>query len=129
VMVWPKYPTGADRDPGSGKVLELIPGLQSVRLELAPVYAMRFEFREGGIALPVGDPGMYVMQNIRAVGHEGRVTRDGLQSNMRVEVSAPGLYEISFEGIDADRYHPIAPRLVDVRAGEPTDVLVELHRK
>lgn len=129
VMVWPKFPTGADRDPGSGRVLELIPGLQSVRLELPPVYAIRFEFREDGVTRPVGDPGMSVMQNIRAVGHEGRVTRDGLQSNMRVEVSAAGAYEISFEGLDADRYHPIPPRSVDVHAGETAEVIVELHRK
>ncbi len=129
VMVWPKYPTGADRGSGSGKVLELIPGLQSVRLELGPVYAMRFEFREGGVALPVGDPGMYVMQNIRAVGHEGRVLRDGLQSNMRVEVSAPGVYEINFAGIDTDRYHSIPTRRVEVRAGETPDVIVELRPK
>jgi hypothetical protein len=44
-------------------------------------------------------------------------------------VSAPGVYEISFEGIDRGRYHPIPPRRVDVRAGETTEVIVELHRR
>ena len=53
----------------------------------------------------------------------------GLQRDMRVEVSAPGVYEISFEGIDADRYHPIPPRRVDVRPGETAEVIVELRRK
>ncbi len=130
VRVWPRFPSGSDLEyGGTGQDFELVPGLQSVRFELAPVYAMHFEFREGGVALPVGDPGMYVMQNIRAVGHEGRVTGDGLQTDMRVGVSAPGLYEISFVGIDADRYHPIPPRRVDVRAGEPAEVIVELRRK
>ncbi len=129
VTFWP-YNIPSELDYGMAWMnLEVVPGLQSVRFELAPVYAMHFEFREGGAALPVGDPGMYVMQNIRAVDHEGRVTGDGLQTNMRVTVSAPGLYEISFEGIDADRYHPIPLRLVDVRAGETTEVIVELRLK
>ncbi|MEM7164544.1 MAG: sigma-70 family RNA polymerase sigma factor [Planctomycetota bacterium] len=129
VMVWSKYPTGADRDPGSGKVLDLKPGLQTLTLKLRPAYAMRFEFREDGVALPVGDPGMYVMRNIRPIDHDGRVLRDGLQSNMLVEVSAPGVYEVSFKDIDADKYHPVPPRRVDVRVGDPTDVIVELRRK
>ncbi len=129
VMVWPKYPTGPDRGAGNGEIVDLIPGRQSVRLELEPTYAMRFEFREGGVAWPVGDPGMFVMKNIRAVGHDGHVTRDGLQRNMQVEVSQPGFYEISFEDIDPDRYHPIPARRVEVRAGEVIDVIVELSRK
>lgn len=109
--------------------LELDPGLQSVRFELEPVYAMFFEFREGGTALPTGPQGLYVSRDIRPVGHEGQVTGDGLQTDMRVEVSAPGVYEISFEGVTGDRYHRIPPRRVDVRAGEPTEVIVELRRK
>ena len=69
-------------------------------------------------------------QNLRAVDQEGlppslsRVAEERL-----VEVSAPGLYEISFEGVGADRFLPITPRLVDVRAGETAEVIVELRRK
>jgi hypothetical protein len=100
-----------------------------VVLELAPVCAMRFEFREDGTPLPTGPRGLQTTRDIRAVDHEGRVTGGGLQRDMRVEVSAPGLYEIRFEGIDPDRYHPLPPRRVDVRAGETTEVIVELRRK
>ena len=45
------------------------------------------------------------------------------------EVSAPGVYEIKFEGLTKDRFHPIPPRLVAVRAGELAEVIVELRRK
>ena len=84
--------------------LEFSPGRQPLRFELAPIYALRFEFRDDGIALPVDDQvGVFVSRGIRAVDHEGRVTRDGLQSDMHVELSAPGVYEISFEGIGGDR--------------------------
>jgi hypothetical protein len=109
--------------------LELVPGLQSVTFEFAPVYAMRFEFREDGTALPTGPQGLHTTEDIRAVDHEGRVTDGGLQRDMIVEVSAPGLYEISFERIDVDLYQPIPPRRVDVRAGETAEVIVELKRK
>ena len=130
VRVWPKWPNGAEREfGGNGMDLELVPGLQSAKFELAPVYALRFEFREDGTALPTGPQGMHTTQDIRAVGHEGRVTDGGLQRDMIVEVSAPGLYEISFDRIDAERYHTVPPRLVDVRAGETTEVIVDLRRR
>ena len=128
VLVWPR---GQDKlgYGGAGKEVELRPGFQSVRYELPLVYAMHFEFREGGVALPVGPQGMHVSKDIRAVDHEGRVTSDGLQTNMYVAVSAPGLYEISFERVTGDRFHPIPPRLIEVRAGETPEVIVELRRK
>lgn len=130
IRAWPRLPTGSDIEYGGiGQDFTLVPGFQSVRFELEPVYAMRFEFREDGVTLPVGDPGMYVTQNIRAVGHEGRVTSDGLQTSMRVAVSEPGVYEIRFDGLDPDLYHPMPSRLVDVRAGLATEVVVELLRK
>ncbi len=44
-------------------------------------------------------------------------------------VSARGVYEVSFEGVGADRFHPIPPRRVYVRAGETAEVIVELRRK
>ena len=44
-------------------------------------------------------------------------------------MSAPGVYEISFEGLTKGRFHPIPPQLVEVRAGETAEVIVELHRK
>jgi hypothetical protein len=44
-------------------------------------------------------------------------------------VTAPGVYEISFEGLTKGRFHPIPLRLVDVRAGETAEVIVELRRK
>jgi len=107
--------------------LELVPGLQTVRFELEPVYAIRFEFRVNGAPLPQDD-GIFqgLSRGIRAVGHEGRVHA---VTYWLFEASAPGLYEISFEGIGADRFLPTAPRLVDVRAGETAEVIVELRRK
>ncbi len=44
-------------------------------------------------------------------------------------IFSPGLYEIDFDGVGSDRFLPIPPRLVDVRAGEPREVIVELQRK
>ena len=128
--IWPgEIPSGLDYGTRV-KDIELVPGLQSVRLELKPVYTIRFEFREGGAALPWGDGvGFGMGQSVRAVGHEGRVTNNLLQNGRGVEVSAPGVYEISFESVDADRFLPIPPRRVDVRSGETTDVIVELDRK
>jgi hypothetical protein len=108
--------------------LELVPGLQSVRFEFAPVCAIRLEFRDGEAALPYED-GIYyeVFKGIvRAVDHEGRTTP--LYKGY-VRVSAPGVYEVSFEGVSDERFHPIPPRSVDVRAGETTEVIVELRRK
>ncbi len=46
-----------------------------------------------------------------------------------MEVNAPGVYEVSFEGVGADRFLPILPRLVVVRPGETAEVIVELRRK
>ena len=109
--------------------IELVPGLQSVKFEFAPVYAMLFEVREDGTALPTGHQGFLTTRDIRAVNHEGRVTDGGLKRDMRVEVSESGIYEIKFEGVTGDSFHPIPPRLVNMRAGEPANVLVELHRK
>ncbi len=64
---------------------------------------------------------------IRAVGHDGRV--GGMYPYSLVAASAPGLYEISFEGVGTDRFLPIPPRRVKVSAGETTEVIVELERK
>ena len=105
----------------------LVPGFQSLRFELPPLHGMHFEFREDGSTLPVGDPGMFVTKNIRAVGHDGRVTGDGLQTDRIVEVSAPGVYELHFDGIDTERYHPLPPRQVEVREGEVVKVIVDLR--
>ena len=44
-------------------------------------------------------------------------------------MSAPGVYEVSFEGVGADRFHSTPPRRVDVSPGETAEVIVELHRK
>ena len=110
--------------------LELVPGPQSVRLELGPRYAIRFEFRENEEAPPPGDEFYYgAIPSVRAVEHGGQVTRNWWWNNREIEVSAPGVCEVSFEGVGEDRFHPIPPRLVDVRPGETTEVIVELHRK
>jgi len=110
--------------------LVLVPGLQSVRLQLEPVYAIRFDFRVGGVTLPRDDPVWEgVAQGISAVDHEGYMTAHRLQAKRIVEVSTPGAYEISFEGIGADRFVPILPRIVDVRPGETVEVIVELQKK
>jgi hypothetical protein len=114
------------------KDLELVPGLQSVRLELAPPCRIRFEFRVDGAAPRLSD-GIWdwmhygTLKSVRAVDHEGRCR--GRAGERVAEVSAPGVYEIDFEGLTKDRFHPIPPRLVSVRAGETAEVIVELHRK
>ena len=41
-----------------------------------------------------------------------------------LEATAPAIYEISFEGISADRFFPIMPWRVEVRAGETAEVIV-----
>jgi hypothetical protein len=107
---------------------ELVHGLQSVRLELAPPCTIRFEFRVDGAPLPYED-GIFggLSRCIRAVGHDGRV--GGMYPYSLVWASAPGPYEISFEGIGTDRFLPIPPRRVEVREGETTEVIVELRRK
>ena len=113
--------------------LELSPGFQAVRFEFEPVYAFRIDLREGGVTVHGFDPiwaELQQPQNLRAVDHEGLPTSLGRFDEERlVEVSAPGLYEIRFEGVGTDRFQPIAPRFVDVRAGETAEVIVELHRK
>lgn len=108
---------------------ELVAGSQAVRFELPPLYAMDFEFREGDAVLPIGPQGMHVQKDIRAVDHHGEVTGDGLQTDMRVEVSAPGLYEIDFDRVTGEAYRPIPRRLVQVQAGEVLKVVVDLVRK
>jgi len=111
----------------SGKDLELVPGLQSVRLELTPPYTIRFELSVDGAALPYDD-GIYrgLGQGIRGVDHDGRAS---YVSRRVAAVTAPGVYEISFEGVGADRFLPIAPRQVVVREGETAEVIVELYLK
>ncbi len=114
------------------KDLELVPGLQSVRLEVGPACRIRFEFRVDGAAPRLSD-GIWdwmhygTLKSVRAVDHKGRSR--GRVGEQLTEVSAPGVYEISFEGLTEGRFHPIPPRLVDVRAGETTKVIVELRRK
>ena len=113
---------------GSGGMdLELVPGLQSARLELAPPHSFRIEFHVDGAALPYDD-GIYwdLHEGIRAVDHEG-LARYVWQKVARV--SAPGVYEISFEGVGVDRFLPISPQRVDVREGETAEVIVELQSK
>lgn len=108
--------------------LELVAGLQSMHLELAPSCTIRFEFRVDGAALPFEDRIHHGLSRcIRAVGHDGRV--GDLYPYSLVLASAPGFYDISFEGVGADRFHPIPPRRVELRAGQTTEVIVELLRR
>jgi len=110
------------------KETELTPGRHSIRLELNPTCILRFEFRVDGAALPHEDAVFVgLSKGIRAVGHDGRA--GGMYPYSLVEASAPGLYEISFEGVGADRFLPIPPRRVEVREGETTEVIVELQRR
>ncbi len=109
--------------------LELVPGFQSVRFEFAPACAFRYEFRDGASALPYEDGVYYEVLTkgiVRAVEHEGRASP---LNKGNVTVSAPGVYELNFEGVSDDRFHPIPTRRVDVREGETTVVIVQLRRK
>lgn len=125
VTTW-GIPSGLDFG-GRAQDLELVPGLQSVRLELAPACTLRFEFRVDGAALPYEDQVFHGLGRfIRAVGHEGRVQAI---KYWLYEASAPGPYGITFEGVGTDRFLPIPPRVVDVREGETTEVIVDLTRK
>ena len=130
VRVWPGIP--GELDYGRNwEDLELVPGLQSVRFELGPVCAIRFEFRDGEATLPQLD-GIWneMSRGIRGVDHEGRLysIKDVTKGKL-VKVDAPGVYEVSFEGVGADRFHPIPPRRIDVHPGETAEVIVELRRK
>jgi len=121
---------------GQGKLglrdLKLVPGRQSVRFELWPPCRIHFEFRVDGAAPRLSD-GIWdwvhygTLKCVRAVDHKGHSR--GRVGKQLTEVSAPGFYEISFEGLTKDLFHPIPPRLVDVHAGETTEVIVELQRK
>ncbi|MEM9383027.1 MAG: hypothetical protein AAGB93_23965, partial [Planctomycetota bacterium] len=107
---------------------ELEPGLQTFRLELTRACTLRVEFRVDGAALPHEDVLFHALSRcFRPVGHDGRV--GGMYPYSLLQASAPGLYEIDFDGVGADRFRPIPSRLVEVTAGEITDVVVELERK
>ena len=110
------------------KDLELVPGPQSVRLELGPRHAIRFEYRENGEAAPRGDDIYWgSIPRVRAVDHGGHVTNEGFSGNRIMEVSAPGVYEVSFEDVTAHSFQSIPPRRVTVREGETAEVIVELR--
>ena len=112
--------------------LELVPGLQSVRLELAPPCRIHYEILVDGAAPRLSD-GIWewvhygTLKCVQAVDHKGHSR--GRVGEQLTEVSAPGVYEITFEGLTKDRFHPIPPRRVDVREGETAEVIVELRRK
>lgn len=107
---------------------ELEPGRQSFRLELTRACTLRVEFRVDGAALPHEDTLFHSLSRcFRPVGHEGRV--GGMYPYSLLQASAPGPYEIDFEGVGADRFRPIPSRVVEVNAGEITEVIVELERK
>lgn len=111
----------------SGRDLELVPGLQSLRLELSPSYSFRLELEVNGAAVPYDDP-IYrdLKRTIHPVGHDGQVSY--VHHKLAV-VSAPGLYEITFDDIGGERFAPIPPRQVDVREGEVAEVVLQLKRK
>jgi len=107
--------------------IELTPGLQHVRFELGPRYTIKFDFRVNGATLP-RDEGIYygIAKTVRAIGHDGKV---GYLSYWMLQATKPGLYEISFEGIGKGRFQPIPPRRIEVKAGETTEVVVDLQRQ
>ncbi len=120
-------PNGVDYGSHSEE-FELAPGLQSMRLELTQACTLRVEFRVDGAALPHEDVLFHALSRcFRPVGHDGRV--GGMYPYSLLQASAPGLYEIDFDGVGSDRFLPIPPRLVEVNAGETAEVIVELHRK
>ena len=126
---WPRVPKGLNYNP-QWLELQLVAGVQEKRFELKPKYAIRFEFRDGGSALPMDDQvGVYVSRDISAVNHKGRVIGDGMQTDMHVYLSDPGIYDISFKSVGGGRYQPIPTRRVEVRGGETTVVIVDLIRK
>ena len=116
----------------TGKELELVPGLQSVRLELTPPCRIHYQISVDGAAPQLSD-GIWewvhygTLQCVNAVDHEGR--SKGRVGEQLTEVSAPGIYEISFEDLTEGRFLPILSQRVDVRAGETAEVIVELRRK
>ena len=112
--------------PG-GVDLELVPGFQSVRVELVNPFTFRIEFRVDGAALPYDDEIYWGLhEGIRAVGHAGQ---SSYVLHKVARVTAPGAYEISFEGVGADRFLPIPPQRVEVLEEGTPDVIVELRRK
>ena len=121
------FPSGLDYG-SRRKDLELVPGLQAVRLKLSPSSAIHFEFRVDGARLPRED-GVFAFilgDGIRGVDHDGRASAMTYEI---YEVSAPGVYEISFEGVGTDRFQPIPSRRVELSAGETAKVIIDLQRK
>lgn len=104
-----------------------VAGRQTLRYELESVYQIVFEFRDNGAVLPHADA-VYsaVLGGVSAVEHDGRVV---LISIGKIDLSAPGIYEVSFEGVGQDRFLPVPARRVVVQPGTPTKVIVELQRR
>lgn len=131
ISMWPR---GEDRlgYGSAGKDVEVVPGLQSVRVELAPACLIRLDFRIDGAAPRLADAVAHWVRYetftaVRAVDHEGRSL--GRAKDRVVEVTAPGVYEINFDGFTANRFHTIPSRRVEVIAGKTTEVIVELQRR
>ncbi len=114
---------------------DVVAGFQLIRFELEPVYAFRIEFCEDGTALDqfdeiAADAYSPVASSLRGIDHEGRLTTLRLQgTTLEVEVTAPGLYEFSLEGVEGERFLAIPTRHVEVGPGEVTEVVIELRRK
>ncbi len=113
-----------------GRSLEwtLVPGPQVVRFELSPPYAIHLTYRDGGAPLPYDDP-VHYWPDVREVdGEEALDVRFHPPARL-IELEAPGVYELHFDHVDAARFLPLAPRRVEVRAGETAEVVVDLRRR
>lgn len=135
VSMWP-YQIPEELDYGSrSERIELVAGHQLVKLELWKPCEIHFDFRDGYEPLPRWDDlwqEFYVgiISRVQPVDHEGEITAIGsFGRERRVSVSTPGIYEVRFDGVGEEHFHPIATQQVTVRPGEPAIVTVQLRRK
>lgn len=91
-------------------------------VELGPRRAIRFAVQDGEAVPPDHAPAWKeaftaIDSDLHAIDHGGRLIRVGGWRQARtVQVSTPGLDEITSEGVCADPFHPLPSRLIDVRA-------------
>jgi hypothetical protein len=97
-------------------------------LSLEPRSALRIRLRDGEALLHREDP-LFRTLRVQRLDGEGRVTLNALVTESLLELSAPGLYEISFEDVGDVRYFPPPPQRIELRAGHVTDLEIPLQRR
>ncbi|MCP3916647.1 MAG: hypothetical protein GY711_13915 [bacterium] len=116
---------------GAGyRTFEVSAGPNALRLPLSKLCAIRFVFQDEGALLPkTSEMFKLLASGIVCVDGDARVTVDRSRKNGTIELSGPGVFDVTFEGVATERFRPIETRRVEVRAGETAEVVVALERR